>query len=315
MANKKPSISSPIKKNKFPFTASSQILFDFAEELIRTKKLDKVSAKKLEEVLKKYRGLTEKKLESFLISVTPKVRTTLRRAYNQYLSGGYAERNLKIKPYKLRDLAPSFRRELDNHVVNSLALIKTQNMQTMYKLEKTFRNWATVPAKELRASLTDPVKITSNLKKEIINDKELRYQNERHLRFILKDQTNKLNSAMDKITADNLGAIGFIWRNSRDQRVVGNPGGLYPEVSNPKVHGNHYEREGKLYLYKDSWALKNGYIAPRAGVSFSDSIQDGMPGIPIGCRCYAESIYNLEDIPTKFHAIITKKGQEFLDKL
>jgi hypothetical protein len=300
--------------NKFPLAASSQLLFDFAKDLIKSEKLDNVSAKKLEAVLKQYRGLTEKKLDSFIAALTPKIRTTLKRAYNRYLSGGYIQNNPGIQAYRLKDLAPQFRKALDNSVVNSLSLIKTQNTQTMLKLESVFRNWAMVPSKQLRASLTDPKAIESHLKNEILNEKDLRYQTVKHLNFIMKDQSNKLNAAMQRITANELGAIGFIWRNSRDRRVVGDPGGLYPVANNPKMHGDHYHREGKLYLFRDTWAIKSGYIVPRAGAVYVDTLSDGEPGIPIGCRCLALSIFNLENIPNEYSGILTKKGQEFIDR-
>jgi len=307
------------RNNQFPLADSSQLLFEFAKDLIKNETLDKVSAKKLEAVLKQYRTLTEKKLNSFIAALTPKIRTTLKRAYHRYLGGGYInggdiKKNPGIQPYRLKDLAPKFRKALDNSVVNSLGLIKTQNAQTMLKLEDIFRNWATIPTKQLRASLKDPKVIEAHLKKEILNEGDFRQQAIRHLNFILKDQTNKLNSAMDKITGDNLGAFGFIWRMSRDPRVVGNPAGLYPEAKNPKVHGDHYHREGKLYLLRDSWAIKSGYIVPRAGAAYVDTLPDGEPGIPIGCRCYRESLYNLEDIPSEYRGILTKKGMEFLKR-
>lgn len=314
MKEKKMTNIPPIKNNKYPFTDSVQLLFSFAEDLIKKEKLDKLSAKKLEDTLKQYRGLTEKKIDLFLAALTPKIKTHLTRAYHSYINGGYIQNNPGIVAYRLKDLSPKFRKELDNHVINSLALIKTQNEETMYKLERMFRNWAMVPSKSLRASLTDPKKIESNLKKEILNSSDLKYKTKKHLDFILKDQTNKLNAAMDKITADNLGAIGFIWRNSRDRRVVGDPSGLYPEVKNPKVHGDHYHREGKLYLYRDSWAIKDKYIVPRNGVVYVDTLPDGYVGTAIGCRCYGENIFHLEHIPNEFKNIITKKGLAFLEK-
>lgn len=310
MAEKKiPSL--PIKSNRFPFSESGQLLFDFAENLVKEKKLDKVSAKQLESVLKDFRNVTEKKLDTFLIALTPHVRTTLKREYNRYFT---QKTKIGIASYRLKDLAPLFRKELDNHVANSLALIKTQNEKTMLNLENVFRNWATVPAKQLRGDLTDPKKIITHLKKEVINDHDLKYKTAKHLKFILKDQTNKLNASMDTITDKQLDAIGFIWRTSQDNRVVGKPGGLYPVAENPKMHGNHYSREGKFYLYRDSWALKNGYIVPRDGAVYADTVEDGPPGTAIGCRCYKESVFDLEDIPSGYKGIITKKGQDFLKK-
>jgi uncharacterized protein with gpF-like domain len=56
---------------------------------------------------------------------------------------------------------------------------------------------------------------------------------------------------------------------------VGNPSGLYPHWH--RQHGDHYAREGKVY----SWDK------PPA---------DGHPGTPIGCRCFAQTIINVDAI-------------------
>ena len=89
---------------------------------------------------------------------------------------------------------------------------------------------------------------------------------------------------------------------------MGTPGGLYPVAKNPEVHGNHYEREGKFYLLRDNWASKNGYI--KGGV-YADTLKDGEPGIPIGCRCVRENIFALDDIPDKYKSMITASGKEY----
>jgi uncharacterized protein with gpF-like domain len=184
----------------------------------------------------------------------------------------------------------------------------------MLKLEQRFRNWITIPSKELRESLTDKSKQLKAFKENVVDKDEVKTSSWKHLKFVIKDQTNKMNAAMDRITASELGAIGGIWWTSKDRRVVGKPGGLYPEVKNPKMHGNHYEREGKFYLLKDTWATNRGYVVPRSGVVYLDSLSDGMPGVPIGCRCILESVFNLIDIPKEFEGCITKRGREYISQ-
>ena len=107
--------------------------------------------------------------------------------------------------------------------------------------------------------------------------------------MIARDQTAKAISTFSSLRSQNAGSIGYQWHNSQDKRVAGNPNGLYPDV-NPKskYHGDHWDREDKYYL----WNKTSGDIpiAPD-GKKFKQPPPDGNPGMPINCRCFAESIF------------------------
>lgn len=92
---------------------------------------------------------------------------------------------------------------------------------------------------------------------------------ESRAQFIARDQTAKMTSSVQQARQTELGIQSYIWRNSQDRRVVGNPAGLYP-VGTPK-HGNHWNREGKEFRW-------------------DEPPSDGHPGWPILCRCYAEPV-------------------------
>jgi hypothetical protein len=80
--------------------------------------------------------------------------------------------------------------------------------------------------------------------------------------FIARDQTAKLNGQLTRYRHESVGIKKYKWRNAQDQRVVGNPAGLYPKGH--KGHGNHWVREGVVYYYN----------RPPA---------DGNPGYPYQC--------------------------------
>ena len=96
-------------------------------------------------------------------------------------------------------------------------------------------------------------------------------------KLISRDQSAKAVSTFSQMRYQNLGCEKYIWRNSKDRRVAGNPSGLYPDPDpRSKFHGNHWKREGKTF-------------------EWSNPPPDGHPGMPINCRCYAEPIFeNLE---------------------
>ena len=91
--------------------------------------------------------------------------------------------------------------------------------------------------------------------------------------IIARDQTSKMNAAFVEARNKDLGVEEYVWRTSKDQRVVGNPAGLYPKPT--ALHGNHHAREGKVY-------------------EWNNPPYDGHPGQAIMCRCTAEPIINLD---------------------
>ena len=88
-------------------------------------------------------------------------------------------------------------------------------------------------------------------------------------RLIARDQTSKMNVAINMARQTSIGIEEYIWRTAKDRRVVGTPGGLWPEGN--AMHGNHYKREGKTYRW-------------------DNPPHDGHPGWPINCRCYPEPV-------------------------
>jgi uncharacterized protein with gpF-like domain len=93
--------------------------------------------------------------------------------------------------------------------------------------------------------------------------------------FIARDQVSKLNGQLTRYRHESVGIYKYNWRNSQDQRVVGNPTGLYPKPT--KGHGDHWSREGKLYYYNNPPA-------------------DGNPGYAYNCRCYAEGVLDTAEL-------------------
>lgn len=91
--------------------------------------------------------------------------------------------------------------------------------------------------------------------------------------LIARDQSMKAVSTFTQLRFVNLGSKKYIWHNSKDRRVAGNPNGLYPTADpKSKFHGNHWVREGKVF-------------------DWSNPPPDGNPGIAINCRCWAEPIF------------------------
>ena len=72
---------------------------------------------------------------------------------------------------------------------------------------------------------------------------------ERRAAFIARDQTAKLTGSLNATRQQDNGITEYIWRTAGDQRVVGNPGGLYPKGS--RGHEDHYARDGKRFKWSE----------------------------------------------------------------
>ncbi|MGD0170330.1 MAG: hypothetical protein ABSE54_11475 [Smithella sp.] len=96
--------------------------------------------------------------------------------------------------------------------------------------------------------------------------------------LIAKDQSSKLTGRLNQARQEDIGVEEYIWRTVKDQLVVGNPSGKFPEGNS--AHGNHYEREGKKFRW-------------------DSPPPDGHPGQPLLCRCHAEAVIDPKKIARK----------------
>lgn len=285
------------------FDTAKRILKSFFEDNLFS--IDNIlSSTKIEALVRAIDKGIKKDYDKVLKSVNKEVRSKLKNEYNQFIKKGVFRIAPSLQKYKIEDLKPDFKKELESRINVSLSYITTQDQNTIEEIKNRLMNFASIPhpnkdLKELEYDFWNDV-IPEKAKK---NYKTSKWQN-----MIIRDQQHKLVSNMTYITATKNNAIGFIWKNRKDIRVVGNPSGLYP--SGNKMHNNHWKREGKLYLFRNSEALKKGLIKKTKDVQYADEIEDGLPGIPINCRCTMRLIYRLYEIPAEYKNIITQKGKE-----
>lgn len=88
-------------------------------------------------------------------------------------------------------------------------------------------------------------------------------------KFIARDQIGNLNGALTRERNEQLGVEEFKWRTMQDERVRGDPSGLYP-----KARPSHFKFADETY----DWKTGSGVSRAR------------FPGSDYLCRCYAESI-------------------------
>lgn len=110
----------------------------------------------------------------------------------------------------------------------------------------------------------------------------------RRARIIARDQTAKLNSSLTQGRMADAGLETYIWDTAQDERVRGNPTGLYATAI-----PSHFIMQGKLCRWDDPtvW-FENGEWVKRPG-----DAPYFHPGMAIMCRCVALPNWDeLEDV-------------------
>lgn len=226
--------------------------------------------------------------------------SVLKRGYNVFIKDGFKDTHRGLRGWKLRDLRPKLEKELRARINFSNSLIQLTNSEHSRKINQRFIGWTSSKGEDTSAKgLAEALQIGATFTKA-----------RRHQKRVLGDQTRKMLSNFDSIVAEEHKAIAFIWKTRRDNRVVGNPSGKNPKVTNPEVHGDHYHRQDKLYFLHDTWVIKKKLVDTRSKQFAWADFKDGMPGQPINCRCYATYIYDLGDIPEE---LLTDLGEKYLE--
>lgn len=110
--------------------------------------------------------------------------------------------------------------------------------------------------------------------------------------LIARDQTQKLSASIDKTRQEEIGIKMYVWRTAEDQRVVGNPSGLFPKGNSR--HGDHYAMS-KVYC---SWSDNTVYSKDKGNtwLKRKPEMPKTIPGWDIQCRCYASPVIDLDEI-------------------
>lgn len=95
--------------------------------------------------------------------------------------------------------------------------------------------------------------------------------------LIARNELKMFNAELSKKRSQNVGIKKAIWRTAQDERVRGNPGGLYP---NAKC--KHYNWDGQEY------EIGKGILCTNDGKYYE-------PGEAINCRCVAIPVVEFDE--------------------
>ena len=103
-------------------------------------------------------------------------------------------------------------------------------------------------------------------------------------RLIARDQVGKFNSALAKAQYEYTGDRTYMWNTARDERVRGNPMGLYP-----KAIPSHWIMDGKICRWDDSTVYMEQ--SETTWKKRTPDMPQVHPGIEILCRCLPSPMY------------------------
>ena len=275
------------------FKTTKNILKDIFDNELNIDKPN-LSENAIDFIMRHYTKAVNKQLKKDFFDKEKLIKQALKKTYNSFIKKGSYDISPAIVKYKIQDLKPAFKKELEKSINNSLSLCKTQDIAFLNKVKNSLLNYCS----------NTQLKRTQYLFFDNVLPKN--YNNIKYQKMVIRDQQKKMVGNMAYITATRNDAIGFIWKNRKDIRVVGNPAGLYPD-GNSK-HNNHWNRENKLYLFKNSSFIKKGLIKKNKDVEWAEEIPDGLPSQAINCRCTMRILYRLYEIPDNYKSIITQKG-------
>ncbi|MDE2102512.1 MAG: hypothetical protein KGL39_35020 [Patescibacteria group bacterium] len=190
-----------------------------------------------------------------------------------------------VSRFTLDRIAPHLRAELDRRIMASANLIKLNRTSAIEKTLQRFAGWATsIP--QGGTEIAQQRETVAAVKKGVAG---LPFVERR----VLIDQGQKLASAINETLANDAGALAAVWEHHYS---------LHPRE-------DHQERNGKVFLIRNSWAHKAGLVKPNDD-GYYDDIEK--PGEYVFCRCTARYVYNLRSLPAD---MLTAKGKAKLEEI
>ena len=211
-----------------------------------------------------------------------KVKEHLTRIFAQQILRKGALKRHTIAAWKLENLTPKLRNELDKRILASAQLIKLNREEMIQKTLQRLSGWAT--------SLPIGPNLDVNKREEADNIRKSFKQLPFTERRVVIDQSFKFKASLDDIIAKENGAIAGIWKCRH--------------TANYSNRKDHLERENKVYFVRGNWAIQDGYVK-LAGHEYMDEIT--APGQEIYCSCVYVWLYSIKKLPEE---CITNKGKE-----
>jgi hypothetical protein len=243
------------------------------------------SRERLDSWMKQLAGAAQRSLvPEYVLQNT--LKSVLERTYTRATTlNALVKVDPKVSAFTLSQVKPRLRAELDRRILASASLIKLNREASIARTLQRFAGWSTsIPAGGTEAGKRAEVK--STIRRGIAG---LGFEERR----VIVDQGHKLVASINELIAVDGGSIAAIWKHVRE-------GGGY------QARPEHEARDGKVFLLRDSWAIRDGLVK-LAGREYTDQVEQ--PAALPFCRCSWSFLFSLRDMPSD---MLTKAGKEAL---
>jgi hypothetical protein len=217
------------------------------------------------------------------LEVDRRLRDHFKRIFERTLKGLTAHQG--ITRFTVQNIHPELRALLDRRIMASVNLIKLNRDEMINSTLRRFAGWlSSIP--DVDRQKFERAKLREKLYKPLSS---LPWAERR----VFIDQGHKLVSNINATVAEGGGAIAAIWRSHWRQE-------------NYDYRESHKERDGKVYMMRDSWAVKEGLVK-KGPLPWSDEITQ--PAEEPFCRCNFSYLYHLRQLPIDR---LTEKGSAAL---
>lgn len=197
--------------------------------------------------------------------------------------GEILRRHPGLSRFTLEHVAPKLHAELQRRIFASADLIKLNRQQAIAKTLQRFSGWASSVPKGGAEKTTDKRDVKDDIRKSLA---QLPFEERR----VIIDQGHKFTASLSETLARSSNALAMIWHSHWRQAGY-------------NYRKDHKERDEKIYAIKGNWALEKGLMKPGPAGYYDDVTKVGEEPF---CRCFAQWVYALRDLPED---MLTAKGK------
>lgn len=240
------------------------------------------------------------------------VEKSMTQAFNQSFfdskgnpSAKFLQRNRGIDAFTLQRLKPKAQMKLQERIAQNASLIVLDRDAAIADTLKRFQGWTIGQVAQQAITKTEIKKQAEAILKPVNNAPRDFVPRRRMI-----DQNAKMVAAVNDVIAEDGGALAMTWHqnwsaNPRNAENAGKKDKLSP-------HKNHEQFDGKTFIRRESWAVKEGLLK-KGDLPFLEDLQT-FPGHEVYCGCTASYDYSLTALYRIRPDAFTQKGLEKIGK-